>query len=229
VTKRNFLEDSPRAGVALVGGHVCEQQGQADVLEDGQARDQAERLEDDPDPSLAQASAFGTRQSGQVVAEDRDRALVGHLESGQQSEQGREHNWSHDSQSTPRAVIDNPGRRDAEFPASQRRTAVCADDGLLRDSLKNTPDPHRSCLSPHATAHVRHVLIGDRGVATAALDSGRDVVGVCFDAPSAVTDLARTRGRRIHLARSAAARTRDAHDSNPVTQQRRVLARVMAT
>src|SRR5439155_24884337 len=52
-------------------------------------RDEAERLEDEAEPALPETGPLGRRQPLEIVAEHLDLPLVGQLEAGQQTQQGR--------------------------------------------------------------------------------------------------------------------------------------------
>jgi len=65
-------------------------------------------LEDDSDTALSQPGAFCARQARQVVTEDRDGTVVGHLEPGQQAEERRlaRAGWSFDGHETARIDLE---------------------------------------------------------------------------------------------------------------------------
>src|SRR4051812_40872001 len=54
----DLLEDSPGARSTFQLRYTGEGKGQPDVVHDAEARDETERLEDDPDAALSQSRAF---------------------------------------------------------------------------------------------------------------------------------------------------------------------------
>src|SRR5258706_8859811 len=73
----------------LALGDACQGEREGDVLTGAEGRDEAERLEDDPQPALTQPGPFRRRKPSQVVPEELDVALVRELQSREQTEERR--------------------------------------------------------------------------------------------------------------------------------------------